>query len=73
MRWIYAQSLYMDDGATLGDLREAVKTLEETERTGRRVLGGAHPVIGGVAGGVEESLRTAREALRTRETPPGAA
>ena len=43
-----------DDGATLDDLREAVTTLEETERTARRVLGGAHP-------------RRCRRITRTRE------
>ena len=31
------------DGSTLDDLREAVTTLEDAERTARRVLGGAHP------------------------------
>ena len=41
----YAESLYSDPGATLDDLREAVTTLEETERTARRVLGGAHPLV----------------------------
>ena len=66
MRWIYAQSLYYDAGATLDDLREAVTSLEELERTARRVLGGAHPD----AVGIEESLRDARTALRARETPP---
>ena len=40
----YARALYNDDGATLDDLREAMTTLEDTERTARRVLGGAHPV-----------------------------
>ena len=34
-----------DPGATLDDLREAVTTLEEIERTARRVLGGAHPLV----------------------------
>ena len=34
----YAQALYKDEGATLDDLHEAVTTLEETERTARRVL-----------------------------------
>ena len=43
MRWHYAMALYKDAGATLDDLREAVATLEDTERTARRVLGGAHP------------------------------
>ena len=44
MRWNYAKALYLDDGATLDDLHEAVTTLEDTERTARRVLGGAHPL-----------------------------
>ena len=65
MRWTYAIALYKDDGATLDDLREAVTTLEETERTARRVLGGAHPVTVDI----ETSLREARAALRARETP----
>ena len=44
LRKVYAETLYVDDGATLDDLREAVTTLEETERIARRVLGGAHPL-----------------------------
>ena len=55
----------MDTSATLDDLRQAVTTLEETGRTARRVLGGAHPVVVEM----EESLRNARAALRARETP----
>ena len=55
----------MDDGATLDNLREAVTTLEETERTARRVLGGAHPLMYTI----ELCLRNARAALRARETP----
>ena len=61
--WCYARALYHDDSATLDDLREAVTTLEETERTARRVLGRAHPIV--VA--MEQSLRNARAALRARE------
>ena len=64
-RKVYAVALCNDD-ATLDDLREAVETLEETERTGRRVLGSAHPLVGNF----ELSLRVARAALRLRETPP---
>ena len=52
--------VYLDDGATLGDLCEAVTTLEDTERTALRVLGGAHPVTVGI----EKSLKDAREILR---------
>ena len=65
MRWNYAKALYLDDGATLDDLHEAVTTLEDTERTARRVLGGAHPLTNNIEG----DLREARAALRARETP----
>ena len=64
MRRTYAQALYHDPGATLDHLREAVTTLEETERTARRVLGGAHPTTVGIGG----ALQDARAALRARET-----
>ena len=63
MRLIYAQSLYDHTGATLDDIREAVATLVETERTARRVLGGAHPLTSGI----ENNLRLAQAALRARE------
>ena len=83
MRWIYAEALYRDDGASLGDQREAVTTLEEIERIARRVFGGAHPTTVDI--GVY--LNNARVALRAREeggvdalrdaveamTPPGSA
>ena len=58
----YAMALYMDDGATLNDLREAVTTLEETARTARRVLGGAHPLVVGI----EIHLRNARAAREAK-------
>ena len=63
MRWTYAKALYKDDASTLEDLRKAVTTLEETIRTARRVLGGAHPLTAPI----EETLRDARAALATRE------
>ena len=59
----HAHSLYADEGVTLDNLREAVSTLEDTERTARRVLGGAHPMIDEV----ESKLRDARAALRVHE------
>ena len=59
-------TLYSDPAATLDDLREAVTTLEDLERTAWRVFGGAHPFTASV----EEKLRDARAALRARETPP---
>ena len=66
MRWAYARALYRDAGATLDDLNEAVTTLEELERTTRRLLGGAHPDTTGI----DKSLREARAVLHARETPP---
>jgi len=67
MRWQYAEAEYRDVRATLGDLREAATTLEETERTARRVLGNSHPTTRGM----ECHLQNARAALSTREgTPP---
>ena len=48
---------------TLEKLRESVETLEDTARTARRVLGGAHPTTGGI----ERALRNAR-VLSARET-----
>ena len=60
MRWNYAKALYEDPGATLEDLREAVTTLEEIERTARRVLGGTHPLTMDI----EDVLRGMRAALR---------
>ena len=66
MRSIYAEALYRAEGAPLDDLREAVATLEETDRTARRVLGGTHPFTGQVG----DRLLEARAALRAREPPP---
>jgi len=66
LRWSYGQTLCADTGATLDDLREAVTTLEEIERIARRVLGGAHPVTGGI----EHDLKGFRAALRAREQCP---
>ena len=63
MRWAYARALYEDPGATLEDLREAVDTLEEIERTARRVFGGTHPTTKSTA----DYLQDARAALRARE------
>ena len=66
MRGCYAEALDEDPAATLDDLREAVNTLEEMERTARRVFGSAHPLVANI----EVSLQDARAALRARETPP---
>ena len=68
MKKVYAEALYLDDSATLDDLREAVTMLEDAERTGRRVLGGAHPFVTDI----ETSLARSQAALRARgsEAPP---
>ena len=66
MRWNYAEALYRDDGATLDDLREAVTTLEDTDRIARRVLGASHPI----AVRIETCLRNSRAALRAHEETP---
>ena len=60
MLWNYGEALYRDDAATLDDLREAVSTLEDAERTARQVLGGVHPTTGEI----ERALRDARAALQ---------
>ena len=63
LRANYAAALYTDDGATLDDLREALTTLEETDRIAQRVLGSAHPLTTWI----EDVLRDARNILRARE------
>ena len=62
-------SLYENPGATLDDLREAVTTLEDAERTMRRVFGGAHPTTVDIG----ECLQESRATLRARETPASSA
>ena len=64
MRSLYANALKEDPAATRDDLREAINTLEETERTARRVLGGAHPLVVDI----ERDLRVSRAALGAHET-----
>ena len=68
MRWYYAEALCRADGATLDDFREALTTLEDTERTARRVLGSAHPEIFAF----EAALQKSRAVLRARETQSSA-
>ena len=69
MRKLYGEVLWRADGATLDDVREAVETLEDTARTARRVLGGAHPTVEGT----EICLRNSRALLRAREASSGSA
>ena len=63
MRALCAEALHHDPAATLDDLREAATTLEEVERTARRVLGGAHPTVAEV----ERGLIALRTTLRARK------
>ena len=67
MRRIYATALYKDPAATLDDLREAVTTLEETDRRARRVLGGAHPLVAGMQ--VDCKRREPRSAPERHQRP----
>ena len=67
MSWNYARALYKDEAATLDDLREAVTTLEETERIARRTFDVAHPLVENIEG----ALLDAQDDLRARETPSG--
>ena len=67
LRINYAKALYHDSAATLDNLREAVTTLEDTERTARRVFGGTHPTVVDI----ENDLRMSRVFLRAREAQPG--
>ena len=68
MRYHYARALYRDAGASLDDVREAVTTLQDTERTARRVFGSAHPLTTGF----EVELQAAKAVLSARETTPPA-
>ena len=63
MRLLYAGALRHNPDATLDYLREAVMTLEDTERIARRVMGGAHPL----ARDIERTLQNAREALAAHD------
>ena len=56
MRSNYAKALYSDPNTTLDDLREAIKVLEDLERTARRLLGRSHPLTVDI----EEDLQNAR-------------
>ena len=61
MRWVYARVLYLDEGASLDDRREAVATLESVAHSWKRIFGPAHPETPKA----QEALKYAREALAT--------
>ena len=63
MRSCYAQTLFRNGSATVDDLRVAVTTLEDTDRTARRVFGCANPIVVQL----EQNLRESRAFLRARE------
>ena len=65
MRSNYAAAFCKVNGATLDELREAVTSLEETQRIARRVLSGANPIVVQI----ESHLRDARAALRETPSP----
>ena len=61
LRWCYARVLYLDEGASLDDRREAVAALESVANSWKRIFGQAHPETPEVQG----ALKEAREALAT--------
>ena len=78
MRWTYGTALYLDDSASLDDLREAVTTLKESERTARRVFRGtrpeprwlgAHPFVEQVEYFLRESQGLLHKKRKTEATP----
>ena len=71
LRKLYAQSVGCDAAATLDDLREAVTTLEETERTARRVLGGAHPLTVNIEGCLRDTRELSARETALRRAAPG--
>ena len=71
LRWNYAEALYTDPGATLDDLREAVTTLEDTERIARRVLGGAHPLTVNIEGCLRNMRALSARETEARQAAPG--
>ena len=73
MQWNYARPRSTrTPNATLDDLREAVKTLEEAERIARRVLGASHPLAGELETRASALSRSPRTAL-ARDTARNAA
>ena len=71
MRRFHGMALYKDPGATIDDLHQAVTTLEELERTARRVLGGSHPATGGIEGALRESRAALVCDAMAAMAPPG--
>ena len=66
LRWTYAQTFYRNGGASLDEVREAVATLEDVERTARRIFGDSYPFVLEI----ESELRFVRSALRRCERLP---
>ena len=62
-RLVYGETLYKEADPTLDDLREAVTTLEDTNRIARRVFGDTHPL----AVYIVQQLQNSRAALAARE------
>ena len=62
MSGCYADTLMKrgDPSATLDDLHEAVRTLEDLAPTARRVLGGAHPLTKEIEGDLQKAQTTLR-------------
>ena len=70
MRMNYARALCQADGATLDDIREAVTTLEDLERTAQRVLGGTHPHLEKIGTCLKNSRITLVNAITLANAKP---
>ena len=71
MRKCYAAWLVVSNGATLGDLREALTTLEDTTRIARRVLGAAHPLTVNIEGCLRDTRELSARETALRRAAPG--
>ena len=69
--WNYAMALYKNEAATLDELREAVTTLEETERSARRVVGSAHPLTENIEGCLRDTRELSARETALRRAAPG--
>ena len=70
LRLDYARVFYEADGATIGDICEAINTLVELESTARHIFGNASPLVDSIERALLDAKITRHN--REREAPlPG--